>query len=189
VILFLAVALAAITVPLAGGSLGHLRSLRLASPALVAAALLIQIVVISVLPRSLPSMIAQLLHLASYALAVVFLVRNRKVPGLWLIGAGGLSNLIAIGANGGIMPASTTALAAAGRAAPRSGFINSRSLAHPHLAFLGDVFSIPRGFPLANVFSIGDIVLVIGAFVLLHRVGQSRLGALLAARRGVLAGA
>ena len=32
-----------------------------------------------------------------------------------------------------------------------------------HLAFLGDIMAVPEGWPLANVFSIGDVVLVIGA--------------------------
>ena len=36
--------------------------------------------------------------------------------------------------------------------------MNSGVLAAPRLAFLGDVFAIPAGWPLANVFSIGDVL-------------------------------
>ncbi len=45
--------------------------------------------------------------------------QNRHIPWLWLLGLGGLSNLAAIGANGGVMPASAVALGAAGRGRPR----------------------------------------------------------------------
>ena len=57
---------------------------------------------------------------------------------------------------------------------PRGEFLNSTSLQHPHLAFLGDNFSVPRTWPLANVFSAGDIVLAVGALLLLHSVCGSR---------------
>jgi len=43
----------------------------------------------------------QTVELVSYALAVGFLVINRRVPWLWLVGLGGLCNLVAIGANAG----------------------------------------------------------------------------------------
>ena len=39
----------------------------------------------------------------------------------------------------------------------RSGeFANSDLVENAHLAFLGDVFAIPAGWPGANVFSVGD---------------------------------
>jgi hypothetical protein len=71
------------------------------------------------------------------------------------------------------MPASKAALAAAGRM-PRSGFVNSAYQPGAHLRFLGDVFDVPRSLPLANVFSIGDVTIVIGAILLLHSVCGSR---------------
>jgi hypothetical protein len=175
VIIVAAVALVALSVVLLGGSLARLSNLRFRVPATILGALLLQIVIISVIPRLLPSWLAQALHLVSYGLALVFLVANRRIPGLWLIGAGGMSNLIAIGANKGIMPASPVALAAAGRAVSKKGFQNSAALASAHLRFLGDIFSTPRNWPLANVFSVGDILLVLGAFLLLHRVCRSKL--------------
>ena len=76
---------------------------------------------------------------------------------------GGALNLIAIVANGGVMPADPDALAAAGVEQRAGEFANSTAVAHPHLAFLGDVFAVPSSLPVSNVYSVGDVVLVIAA--------------------------
>jgi Family of unknown function (DUF5317) len=179
VILVLAVLVAALSVPLLGGSLLRLQRLKLRWPLTIAASLWIQVVVISLLPSSLPEAVSRSLHLASYVLALAFLWVNRRIPWLWLIGAGGLSNLVAIGSNGGVMPASKTALAAAGLLAKQTddkkAFVNTTYHAGEHLQFLGDIFNTPRGWPLANVFSIGDVLIAVGALLLLHTVCGSRL--------------
>ena len=173
-ILVFAVAVAALSVMVCGGSLAALSHLKIRAGWAVALALAVQVLIISVVPKDVYGPVGQGLQLGTYALAVVFLVRNRRVPWLWLVGAGGLSNLVAIGANNGVMPASPIALGAAGRARPAGQFLNSTSIAHAHLAFLGDNFSVPRTWPLANVFSVGDVVLAAGALLLLHTVCQSR---------------
>jgi hypothetical protein len=175
VILVVVVALAALSVPLLGGSLTRLGTIRLRGTPMLAAALALQILIISVVPAGLPEWSAQTLHLISYGLAAGFVVVNRRVPWLWLVGLGGLANLVAIGANAGVMPASLRALRAAGRLGHRAGFVNSGYRAGAHLRDLGDVFALPRQWPLANVFSVGDIGLAVGAFLLLHSVGASRL--------------
>lgn len=41
-------------------------------------------------------------------------------------------------------------------------FTNSGPLEAPRLWFLGDIFAIPSGFPLANVFSVGDVLILAG---------------------------
>jgi hypothetical protein len=48
-------------------------------------------------------------------------------------------------------------------------------LEHPRLLFLGDIFATPRDWPMANVYSVGDFVILLGVVVLLHRVSGSRL--------------
>jgi len=174
VILVLAVALATLSVLVCGGSLEDLAHLQIRGRGAIAAALALQILIISIIPKLVPGWLGPGLQLVSYGLAVYFLVQNRHIPWLWLVGLGGLSNLAAIGANGGVMPASPVALSAAGRVRPKGQFLNSTSLPHPHLAFLGDNFSVPHTWPLANVFSIGDIVLAAGALLLLHSVCASR---------------
>ena len=43
------------------------------------------------------------------------------------------------------------------------------------LQFLGDVFATPASWPLHNVFSIGDMILIVGVAVLVHVACGSRL--------------
>src|SRR5919112_1969654 len=92
-----------------------------------------------------------------------------------IIALGGLLNFIAITANGGIMPADRDAVASLGHTTPEGDFANSQILAHPKLQFLGDVFATPASWPLHNLFSLGDIVLVAGVAVLVHAACGSRL--------------
>jgi hypothetical protein len=99
------------------------------------------------------------------------------VPGIFVIGLGGLLNALAITANNGVMPADPEALERAGILSVPGEFANSAAVAQPNLQWLGDVFAVPSGWPLANVFSAGDMILVLGAFILLHRVSGSLLAA------------
>jgi len=163
----------ALAVPLLGGRLGALAEVRLRLPWLLPAALAMQVVALD-LP-GVPGRLRPPLHVASYLVAGAFLVANRRLPGMLLVGLGAAANLLAIGVNGGVMPASPAALAAAGLPLDPPGFANSAVLADPRLAFLGDVFAIPRGWPLANVFSVGDVLIAIGAVVVVHGICGSRL--------------
>ena len=185
-ILLFAVALAALSAWATGGSLGNLAKVTIRARATIVAALALQVLIISVIPRQSRGWTGQGLELASYGLAIVFLFANRKIPWSWLVGLGGLANLAAIGANEGVMPASPVALRAAGIVPHTGEFLNSTSLSDPHLAFLGDNFSIPRSWPISNVFSVGDVVLAVGAVLLLHWVCDSRPAR--AARRRVSPG-
>jgi hypothetical protein len=166
--------LAVLTVPLAGGDLTRLAEYRFRRPWALAVALGVQIVIISVVPDSNGTALAAA-HLASYGFAIVFLLANGSMPGLWLLGAGTGMNLAAIAANGGVMPATRSALVAAGQLSKGEEFVNSGLLEDPKLIFLGDVFALPQPWPLANVFSAGDVCIVVGAALLLHQVCQSRL--------------
>jgi hypothetical protein len=75
------------------------------------------------------------------------------------------------------MPASATALRISG-IAERVGFDNSATLAHPHLAFLGDVIPVPGPWPIGNVLSVGDLIIFVGALIVLHVACRSRLARL-----------
>ena len=173
--LLVILAVAVGTVPLAGGSLGRLGDMRLRWTWALYAAIGLQIIIISVIPDRLIGIHAPV-HVGSYALAAAFLVVNRRIRGLWIIGLGGLANLTAILANGGVMPASASALDTAGIAADTGQFANSTTLADPELSFLGDVFAIPASWPvIGNVFSVGDVLIGVGAVVLLHGVCGTRL--------------
>ena len=135
---------------------------------------MIQILVISVLPTG-DHTIHTTLHLASYFLLGAFAFANRHIVGVPIIALGGLLNFIAIAANGGVMPADPDAIASLARALPEGEFANSQVLDDAKLQFLGDVFATPASLPLHNVFSIGDGILLVGVFVLVHVACGSRL--------------
>jgi hypothetical protein len=105
-------------------------------------------------------------YVASSAAVLVVVLRNIRLTGLPIVAIGATSNLAAIVANGGWMPASPDALARLG-VAIGSGYTNSRELAAPALAPLTDVFALPAWLPFANVFSIGDVLIGAGVAVAL----------------------
>lgn len=170
------------TVPLTGGSLAALADVRLRGAWLVALALGVQIVIVSVLP-GLAAEVFKPVHAATYGMLAAFLWLNRRLPGVWIIGLGGLANAVAIVANGGVMPASGGALAVAGLPPEKPGeFANSAAVHSPSLGWLGDVFAVPEALgPLANVFSAGDVIIAVGLAVALHRLAGRRPSAQLAA--------
>jgi predicted MFS family arabinose efflux permease len=138
-------------------------------------ALAMQVAIVYLIP-DWPSFVLDPLHMITFLLGVWFVISNRHVPGVVAIGVGGAMNLIAIAANGGVMPASPTALHAAGLESAPGQFASSDALPDPVLSFLGDVFAVPKSWPVHNVFSLGDIVIVLGAAYALHRICASRIG-------------
>ncbi|MBV9484468.1 MAG: DUF5317 domain-containing protein [Frankiaceae bacterium] len=162
--------LALALVPLTGGSYRRLSELRLRWLPLAAAALLVQVVVISVWP-TMPHGAAVAGHVLSYLMLAVVVWVNRAVPGMVVIGLGAALNAVAITANDGTLPASRWALQHAGIHA-RDGFNNSGLLAHPHLSWLGDVMVTPSWLPFRNMLSVGDLVLLLGVVILV--IGSSR---------------
>ena len=161
-----------VTVPLARGRLTALADINLQRPWLALAGIGVQILIIEVIPHG-GAGVHEAVHLASYGLLGAFAWSNRRIPGVPLIILGGLLNFIAISANGGIMPADPEL--ARHMADGAEGFVNAGALEHPRLLFLGDVFATPSSWPLYNVYSAGDMVIVLGVFVLLHGVCRSRL--------------
>lgn len=168
-ILLAALAVAVVSVPLTGGRLSRVAEVRLRWLPLLYVAVLVQVLLLEVLAPHISEASARALHLVTYALGAAVVARNIRVPGIPVIGLGGGMNLAAIAANGGVMPASPSAMQTAGLTDAES-FENSAVVDSAHLAFLGDVFAVPEALPLSNVFSIGDVVLVLGAAVLLHSV-------------------
>ena len=105
------------------------------------------------------------LYVLSTAAVGAAVLRNIALPGIPLILAGAVSNMAAILANGGFMPASPGALASLGKSTPTI-YSNSAVVAQPALEPLTDLFALPRWIPFANVFSIGDVLLGAGVFLL-----------------------
>ena len=112
------------------------------------------------------------LYVGSTAIVLVALLHNRSLPGFRLIAAGAAINLVVILANGGYMPSSPAAwMALNGVAAlPTADYTNSTLAGSgTALAFLGDIFVLPRPLPFANVFSFGDVLIGLGgAWFIVH---------------------
>jgi len=166
IILWSCLVLVLVFAALPGFDLRRLGRLRWRHTWLVWLALADQVLVISVLPDS--HGLSAAAHLGSYVLAGLFVLLNHRSVGTLVIGAGGLLNLTAIAANGGVMPASLAALKASGWHPSPGHFANSAAVDHPRLGFIGDVFATPLWLPVHSVFSVGDVVIVVGVALFLH---------------------
>jgi uncharacterized protein DUF5317 len=119
------------------------------------------------------------IYVGSTALVLIVVARNIRISGMPLVALGAASNLLAIVANGGYMPASPAAAAAAGRVEATT-YSNSAITESAVLAPLTDIFALPTWLPLSNVFSIGDVLIGVGvamAIVVAMRRGRLRGGA------------
>jgi uncharacterized protein DUF5317 len=151
---------------LLGGKVGRLAELPLRAPWLFLAAVAIQLVAfpVAVLPWRTHSTVASILWVVSYGLLLVAAGLNRRIAGVPLVALGMLLNLAAILANRGTMPVRLEAMHDAGRVAVTQA--NSTALADPNLPWLVDRWAAPGWVPLANVFSVGDVVIAAGAVVI-----------------------
>jgi hypothetical protein len=147
-----------------GGRLGNLAELRFEWGWLAFAGLVAQIALFSDPVGALVGGAGPVLYVASSVVVLAVVLRNRRLPGLKLIAAGAISNLLAIVANGGYMPADPGALALAGLD-PATGYSNSIVTNRAALWPLTDVFGMPDWLPFANVFSIGDVLIGLGIVV------------------------
>jgi hypothetical protein len=172
-LLVIAAVILVLSVPSAGGSLRRLAELNLRATWTVLLSCAIQVGITSAI-RGGSHELHVLLHFGSYVLVVWFLVANRRIFGMPLLALGAALNMLAIGANGGTMPASAFALRVSG-IDTSGGFENSGLVTHSHLAFLGDIIPVPGPWPIGNVLSIGDLLIYAGGFIVLHCACQSRL--------------
>lgn len=158
----LAAALAAVVAVATGGRLPRGVGLGLRAVWLLVVALAVQIAGVLALPDDGPSGVLALL--ASLLLAGAFVVRNVRLVGMPLIGAGLLANTVVIAANGA-MPVSLSAAAKARldidalmlATDPR----HEQLTASTHLPWLGDAIALP--LPLApEILSVGDVLTAAG---------------------------
>ncbi|MGH2894611.1 MAG: DUF5317 domain-containing protein [Solirubrobacteraceae bacterium] len=164
------------SVPLTGGRLSRLASIRVRGTWVPVVALAIQVLITTIVPDGHEEL-HKTIHIATYVLIGVFLWCNRRLPGVKVIGLVAFLNALVITINGGQMAASRTAERLAGLHLG-NGFANSAPLAHPHLLWFGDVIPWPGPFP--NVLSVGDCLIYAGTLILLHRVCHGSL------RRGIV---
>jgi len=163
---------------LAGGRLDGLTTVRFRLAPLALGGLLFQLVLFSPVVTERIGDLGPALYVASTVAVLVALLANLRLPGLWILAVGAGLNLLAIVANGGYMPSSPEAWMALDGVAevPTDAYTNSAIMTSA-TAFpaLGDIFVFPRPLPLANVFSLGDVLIGAGAIVFLVR--QMRTGA------------
>ena len=155
-----------VVAPLLGGRWSRLAELKIRWIGLFYAAIALQIVAfpVAALPWRTPDRAAIVLWLTSYALFAVAAARNARISGVPLIALGMASNVAAILSNGGHMPALPSALRGAGLHFEQSR--NSAMLAAPHLHWLVDRWAAPAWVPWANVYSVGDVLIALGGFIL-----------------------
>jgi hypothetical protein len=146
------------------GRIARLGQIRLRWAPLAIAGLAVQLVLFSGPVASVIGDAGPPIYVASTAAVLVAVLANWRIPGLPIVAAGAASNLLAIVANGGYMPASPDALAAIG-ASDGPGYSNSATPEVIAFAPLTDIFAMPAWLPFANVFSIGDVLIGLGVVV------------------------
>jgi uncharacterized protein DUF5317/MFS transporter/transketolase-like protein len=142
-----------------GGRPSRLAQVRFRLTWTVPVALAIQLVIFSRLGDGLDPRTVEQLHIASYVVLLAFAAANLRVRALVPVLLGLAANAAAILANHGLMPVSPSAARTVGMS---PGVHENVFVGDGRLAFLGDVFALPAEFPLANVFSLGDILIGIG---------------------------
>ena len=151
---------------LVGGGWLALGSIPFRWTPLILLGFLAQIVLFSDVVAERVGAAGPLLYVVSTLMVGAAVVRNLRIPGMPLIVLGAVSNMAAILANGGFMPAAPEALASLGKSAPTT-YSNSVVVAQPALEFLTDRFALPHWLPLANVFSVGDVLIGVGVVMLI----------------------
>jgi hypothetical protein len=149
-----------------GGRLAGLATLQFRWPWVMLGGLFVQIVLFSDQVTSWIGSAGTPIYVISTLAVISAVVANRAITGMPVVALGAASNLVAIVANGGFMPADPWALQALGKA-PKIGYSNSALIPHPVLAPLTDTFALPAWLPFANIFSVGDVFIGVGVTIVI----------------------
>lgn len=173
-----AILIALVAARVLGAQLSRLASLQFRGTYLVFASLATQLVIFTRLGEHVPDRLQSGIHVFTYVLLLAFLLLNVRYRALWVCALGLAANTTAIFANGGRMPISLSAWTESGRHASSitaHGYYNNNILTGSHAMFswLGDVFVLPPGIPLATAFSVGDLLIVFGAIAFVCRACAS----------------
>jgi hypothetical protein len=166
------IVLSVITIALLrGGSLHHIAALRLRWLPLVFGSLALQLLIFTPFRDvSLITAATPWIYILSMLLLVAWITMNRHIPGMLLMAAGLLFNLVALIANGGAMPVTPEAVQMAGvhiDFGDNGRYNNSILLltSQTNLWLLTDIIPVP----FAGVFSIGDVLLTLGVAIACYR--------------------
>lgn len=176
--LALVVVIAVIIALMRGGHLGNLSHLPLRKIGWFILAFIIQIgLYLLTGEKTFIGKYGPLIHILSYVFIIIGLERNWEIKEIKIISVGIFLNFLVIVLNGGRMPAliNTPNLSRlslnklnslADGSDPRHCLYNNST----RLGFLSDIFSLPAFFPYSVIFSIGDLIASIGAFLLIQKV-------------------
>jgi len=128
-----------------------------------------------------PDWAVKVLLIVSLVGLLVFIWLNKKLPGLYVLGAGLVLNLLVISMNGGLMPISPETVAQltpehsaeVWQSGDRLGWSKDIILtrANTRLWWLSDHFLTPAWFQHRIAFSPGDVLIALGAFWFLWAQG------------------
>ncbi len=169
------VVLAVLVGLLRGGKWGNLTLYKFNGSWLVLAAILVQVSIFNPWWEKYVNdgMITNLIYCLSIILLIIFILRNFNLTGMRLLGAGIVSNGVVIIANGGYMPSSLNSLKHILSAERIARIENGSALYNIILItdntkfkFLCDIFYVPG----INVYSVGDVLVALGAFVVIQQI-------------------
>ncbi len=128
--------------------------------------------------------VQQALFLLSHVLLLAFVWRNRRLPGIQIIGLGVVCNLLVIAANGGLMPITPETLVQINPGStlaqwPRGAhYGHSKDIillrAEIRVWALSDILVLPPPFPRPTAFSLGDLLIASGIVLLLQGSGIAK---------------
>lgn len=158
------------------GNLDGLLGLGFRWAPLAVGGLLVQVVLFTESGDRLAGGLGPSIYVLSTLAVFVAVARNWRLTGMPLVAIGAMANLLAITANGGFMPASLEALAMAGIDGP-GDHTNSVVLENPAFGPLTDVYALPAWMPMANVFSLGDVLIGVGVAIVIVSAMRRRTAA------------
>jgi hypothetical protein len=159
------------------------RTENLKGPGLVLIAFLPQLAAFYLLKggSKLPDAWAPYILVGTQVVLLGFAWLNRKVAGFWLLGPGLLLNFLVIVLNGGLMPISPEMVRKIYPGAPETSWqVHERlgsgkdivlPVSETRLWFLSDRFVFPDWMHYQVAFSVGDVLIALGAFWLLWALG------------------
>lgn len=157
---------------LLGGRVRNIEHVRFVWWQLALAGLVVQLILFADPVQERVGPEGPLIYVASTIAVLVALLRNVRQPGLAVVAAGAILNLLPILTNGGFMPSSPDVwLELTGIAAVPVAYYTNVALIGPEtwFPFLGDIFLFPRPLPMATAFSLGDAIIAAGAVIFLVR--------------------
>lgn len=132
--------------------------------------------------RLIPDNLIPAIQIISMSVLIIFAMGNFFLPGFWALFTGLLSNFIVILINGGWMPISLETVKQLSPSRPddfwkvgaRLGYTKDRIFlaSDINLAWLSDRFTLPPGLPQNLAFSVGDVIISIGAIFLLWSLSR-----------------